>query len=65
MTENDQDMRMRVRKILERWIKDRMTVDKVTHDIVSVAHRHTYQGIVQYIRHLQMKGIADSYNLIN
>jgi hypothetical protein len=53
-------MRMRVRKILERWIKDRMTVDKVTLDIVSVAHRHTYQGIVQYIGHLQIKGIAES-----
>ena len=60
LAENDHDMKMRVKKILEAWIQDRMTVDKVTHDIVSVAHRHTYQGIVKYIRHFQMKGIPES-----
>ncbi|XP_048776501.2 uncharacterized protein LOC125680776 [Ostrea edulis] len=58
MTEDDQNMNTRARKILENWITDTATVDKVTQKIVMSAHRHTYGEIMDNIRYFQFKDIV-------
>lgn len=66
MTEDDQNMNTRARKILENWITDTATVDKVTQKIVMSAHRHTYGEIMDNIRYFQFKGCtAVNYQILD
>lgn len=58
MAADDRNMNTRVRAILESWITDTATVDKVSQKIVLAAHRHTYGEIMEYIRYFQFKGIC-------
>ncbi|XP_048744067.2 uncharacterized protein LOC125657509 [Ostrea edulis] len=59
MAADDRNMNTRVRAILESWITDTATVDKVSQKIVLAAHRHTYGEIMEYIRYFQFKDIME------
>jgi hypothetical protein len=49
-------MNIRVRKVLENWITDAGTVDKVAHKIAMTTPRYAYEDIMDHIRYFQFKG---------
>lgn len=56
MTDNDQNMSIRVREILQRWVMDTATVDNVAQEIVLTAQRHTYGEVIDHIGYFQLEG---------
>ncbi|XP_056013872.1 uncharacterized protein LOC125673767 [Ostrea edulis] len=59
MTNNDQNMNIRVRDILQRWVMDTATVDNVAQEIVLTAQRHTYGEIIDHIVYFQLEDIVE------
>jgi hypothetical protein len=59
VAEDDQNLSMRISKILEQKMKqkDTTTVDKVTQKVVMSAHRHAYEEIMDFIKYFQFRGL--------
>ncbi|XP_048745333.2 uncharacterized protein LOC125658212 [Ostrea edulis] len=56
---NEQNMNMRVRKILESWIMDTANVNNVAQRIVSAAQSYTYGQVIDHLGHFQLQDIEE------
>jgi hypothetical protein len=64
--ENDENLNMRIGKILEQWMKLKNTpakVDEVVQKVVLSTHRRAYEEIMEFIKYFQFRGICVNLNI--